>query len=66
MRQVLADLIAGRAARGASRRLLARIAAVLVLVALYPVSTALGGGTFEGVATCAGSTCHGRAEGNGA
>ena len=66
MRQVLADMIAGRAARGASRRLLARIAAVLALVALYPVSTALGGGTFEGVATCAGSTCHGRAEGNGA
>lgn len=24
------------------------------------------GGTFEGVASCAGSTCHGRAEGNGA
>ncbi|MGB3807534.1 MAG: multiheme c-type cytochrome, partial [Erythrobacter sp.] len=27
---------------------------------------ALGNGTFEGVASCAGSTCHGRAEGNGA
>lgn len=25
-----------------------------------------GGATYEGVATCAGSTCHGRAEGNGA
>nr|WP_246034514.1 cytochrome c family protein [Qipengyuania marisflavi] len=25
-----------------------------------------GGGTYVGVATCAGSTCHGRAEGNGA
>lgn len=27
---------------------------------------ARGGGRYEGVATCAGSTCHGRAEGNGA
>jgi hypothetical protein len=43
-----------------------RVIAVLALVALYPASGAIGNGTFEGVATCAGSTCHGRAEGNGA
>ena len=36
------------------------------LVAIYPAATASGNGTFEGVASCAGSTCHGRAEGNGA
>lgn len=39
------------------------------LVLLYPASGAIGnagGGTFEGVASCAGSTCHGRAQGNGA
>lgn len=40
--------------------------AVLGLVAIYPAATAIGNGTFEGVASCAGSTCHGRAEGNGA
>ncbi|MGB3712620.1 MAG: cytochrome c family protein [Erythrobacter sp.] len=39
---------------------------VLALAALYPAAIALGNGTFEGVASCAGSTCHGRAEGNGA
>ena len=43
-----------------------RVLAVLALAALYPASSAIGNGTFEGVATCAGSTCHGRAEGNGA
>jgi len=47
-----------------------RVAAVLALAALYPMSGAIGGSvngsTFEGVASCAGSTCHGRAEGNGA
>lgn len=43
-----------------------RVIAVIGLAALYPVSTAFGSGTFEGVASCAGSTCHGRAEGNGA
>lgn len=43
-----------------------RVLAVLALAALYPASGAIGNGTFEGVATCAGSTCHGRAEGNGA
>ena len=43
-----------------------RVLAVLGLVAIYPAATAIGNGTFEGVASCAGSTCHGRAEGNGA
>lgn len=43
-----------------------RVFAVLGLVAIYPAANAIGNGTFEGVASCAGSTCHGRAEGNGA
>jgi cytochrome c2 len=43
-----------------------RLMAVAGLAFLYPASVAIGNGTFEGVATCAGSTCHGRAEGNGA
>ena len=43
-----------------------RIFAVLGLIAVYPAAIASGNGTFEGVASCAGSTCHGRAEGNGA
>jgi len=42
------------------------VLAVLALAALYPASGAIGNPTFEGVASCAGSTCHGRAEGNGA
>jgi hypothetical protein len=45
---------------------LVRFLAVLGLVAVYPAATASGNATFEGVASCAGSTCHGRAEGNGA
>ncbi len=43
-----------------------RLFAVLGLVAIYPAATASSNATFEGVASCAGSTCHGRAEGNGA
>lgn len=43
------------------------IAAIAVLIGLGAVASAAGaGGRFEGVASCAGSTCHGRAEGNGA
>jgi len=42
-----------------------RLFAVLGLIAIYPATIASGNGTFEGVASCAGSTCHGRAEGNG-
>lgn len=30
-----------------------------------PIQAQAGGARYEGVATCAGSTCHGRAEGNG-
>ncbi len=45
---------------------LVRALAALGLVALYPASGAVGNATYEGVASCAGSTCHGRAEGNGA
>ncbi len=63
MRQFLADAMAGRAV---PRHAALRVAAVIVLAALYPASDAIGNGTFEGVASCAGSTCHGRAEGNGA
>jgi hypothetical protein len=62
MTGVWADLIAGLA----RRRGPLRVFAVLALAALYPASGAIGSGTFEGVASCAGSTCHGRAEGNGA
>ena len=43
-----------------------RVFAVVGLVSIYPATLAYGNGTFEGVASCAGSTCHGRAEGNGA
>ena len=62
MTGVLAQAIAGLA----RRRGIVRVAAVMALAALYPASGAIGNGTFEGVASCAGSTCHGRAEGNGA
>lgn len=65
MKQVWADVMSGLARRPAAMR----VAAVVAICALYPVSGAIGnsvGGTFEGVASCAGSTCHGRAEGNGA
>ncbi len=62
MTGVVANGIAGLIRRPAFVRLMA----VIGLAALYPVSTAIGNGTFEGVASCAGSTCHGRAEGNGA
>lgn len=43
-----------------------RVFAVIGLLAVFPAAIAYGNGTFEGVASCAGSTCHGRAEGNGA
>lgn len=62
MTGVLAKWITGLAGRPG----VLRVVAVLGLAALYPASGAIGNGTFEGVASCAGSTCHGRAEGNGA
>lgn len=39
---------------------------ILVFAGSSTTSQAQSGARFEGVATCAGSTCHGRAEGNGA
>lgn len=44
---------------------LAQFLAALILTAFFPASQAIGNARYEGVATCAGSTCHGRAEGNG-
>ena len=61
-----------RTAGAAMRRIRAgrvglfRLFALCALAALYPASFANGNATYEGVASCAGSTCHGRAEGNGA
>jgi hypothetical protein len=48
--------------------LLAAITAWLAALAALPSAALLaqGAGTYLGVASCAGSTCHGRAEGNGA
>ena len=54
---------------------IARVFALALLLAcaalFFPVASANGNSMasearYEGVATCAGSTCHGRAEGNGA
>ncbi|WP_234030163.1 cytochrome c family protein [Erythrobacter mangrovi] len=42
------------------------IAAFATLPAEHVQAQGSGGGVYEGVATCAGSTCHGRSEGNGA
>lgn len=47
----------------ASGRMRIALAAVLCLIGL--ASAAYASGRFEGVASCAGATCHGRAEGNG-
>lgn len=46
----------------------APIAAAMAFISFGTASSdaqTSGGGQYEGVATCAGSTCHGRAEGNG-
>lgn len=48
------------------RAKLSRFVAALIVTAFFPASQASGNARYEGVATCAGSTCHGRAEGNGA
>ena len=55
------------AAIGIQRRLVALVVAATLtaLLAVFAAGAALAG-RFEGVASCAGSTCHGRAEGNGA
>jgi hypothetical protein len=57
---------AHRIAELAARPHALRVLAVIGLGVLYPAAGAIGNPTFEGVASCAGSTCHGRAEGNGA
>ena len=62
----MTGVVANRIAGLVRRPMIVRLLAVLGIAALYPVSVAVGNGTFEGVASCAGSTCHGRAEGNGA
>jgi hypothetical protein len=62
MTGIWAHRIAGLASGPQAVRLLA----VIGLGVLYPAASAIGNPTFEGVASCAGSTCHGRAEGNGA
>jgi len=41
------------------------VAAILLLAGIGAATAAVAAGRFEGVASCAGSTCHGRAEGNG-
>lgn len=50
-------------------RSLLRLAALIILFivgdALAPATAQTGGGSYVGVATCAGSTCHGRSEGDG-
>lgn len=57
----------GRPAATSSARFSALACLALVVAWLAaPTAQAIGAtGRFEGVATCAGSTCHGRAEGNG-
>lgn len=42
------------------------LVAIFIACMLPPAAVVLGNPNFEGVASCAGSTCHGRAEGNGA
>jgi len=45
--------------------LLALCIALTAMLLIGDATRALASGRFEGVASCAGSTCHGRAEGNG-
>jgi hypothetical protein len=48
------------------QRPLTKVVAAFALVTAVFAAGAASGGTLMGVASCAGSTCHGRAEGNGA
>jgi hypothetical protein len=63
--------VTGATARNASPARRAWLAAALSLLLATPLvgataqDAARSGGRYLGVATCAGSTCHGRAEGNG-
>lgn len=45
--------------------LAAIVGLIMAVIGLGAASAARAGGRYEGVASCAGSTCHGRAEGNG-
>jgi hypothetical protein len=62
MAQRRAGLTDRRRAEGS----MARVIRLLLLLAGLAAGAAYAAGRFEGVASCVGSTCHGRAEGNGA
>jgi hypothetical protein len=51
---------------GPLSKIVAAVALIVATFAAGSASGAPGGGQLMGVASCAGSTCHGRAEGNGA
>ena len=55
----------GVGSRALGAGLTLRVLAAFGLLIAFPATIA-NSNTFEGVASCAGSTCHGRAEGNGA
>ncbi len=60
----------GAALQGGRRRWATALRTVVLLGLLalangLPASSAVAGGLYEGVASCAGSTCHGRNEGDG-
>lgn len=57
-------MLGGAHAGGVPGRLMARLALLLAFILIVD-GAAEAQGRFEGVASCAGSTCHGRAEGNG-
>lgn len=61
-----AERAPGNGSRGPIPKLIAAIALAVATFAAGAASGAPGGGRLMGVASCAGSTCHGRAEGNGA
>lgn len=65
MRRKWSELMTGKGWRMPGP-VVVRLTFAAALAALYPSVTATGNPTFEGVASCAGSTCHGRAGGNGA
>ncbi len=56
----------GRVSAGLRRMSPVRLlVSIMLVLGLGAATAAVAGGRFEGVASCAGSTCHGRAEGNG-
>ena len=58
-------MIARRGLSGTTARRQWRLAGLCLLTGLSAAAVAQDGGRYTGVASCAGSTCHGRAEGNG-